>query len=951
MKGALFIILICLTTCNLYAQKDNKINLSGNWQFQMDTSDVGVDQQWFLMHLQDNISLPGSMPENDKGFTPNVKTKWTGSIYDSSWYFNPHMEKYRQPGNTKFPFWLTPLRYYVGVSWYQREVEIPKNWKSKSIVLFLERPHWQSTVWIDGNQVGSRNSLSTPHIFDLPSEYIKPGKHRLTVRIDNSIKDVDPGINSHSLTDHTQGNWNGIVGKMELYTRSEIYIDSIRIFPKVSEKRVLVKFVIKGNQANSNGKIILNVKPVNSNGSQHRPLVVSVSSSDSVVQINYPMGDDFKTWDEFNPNLYEMSVRLQVGKKTLDERRFQFGMRDFSIKGTRFEVNGNPVFLRGTVENCVFPKTGYPACTVEEWARVIHICKSFGLNHMRFHSNCPPEAAFIAADKAGFYFQVEGPSWAKYSTSLGNGKPIDKYLYDETERILNTYGNHPSFCMMAYGNEPSGKYVEYLEKWLDYFKKKDPGRVYCGASIGRSWTIIPNSDYIVRSKPRGLEWSDRQPESSFDYRDRLEDQKRPYLSHEMGQWCAFPDFSEMPKYTGPLKAKNFEIFKEELELNHMGDLAHDFLMASGKLQASCYKQEIEAALRTPGLAGFQLLGLNDFPGQGTALVGVLNAFWEEKGYITAKEFNCFCNSIVPLVRLPKFTFVNSDTLHFSIEVANFSKKQLDNASVRWLLKDEFGKIVQSGTLASKDIEIGNCRIVDHISLPLNSITKASKLILEVSVNQFKNNWNVWVYPNKLTSPNISDVFICDSLDSKAAKILEDGAKVLLFAAGKVQNGKDVEQYLTPVFWNTSWFKMRPPHTTGILIKKEHPALKQFPTDYFSDLQWWEIANRQQVMNLENFPTDFRPIIQPIDTWFLQRRLAMLFEAKVGNGKLIVCSIDLKTNLDKRPVARQLLFSILQYMNSTEFSPNHTIGIDVIRELFEIKQRKLWDSFVNKKNVE
>ncbi|HPR62539.1 MAG TPA: glycoside hydrolase family 2 TIM barrel-domain containing protein, partial [Prolixibacteraceae bacterium] len=331
-----------------------------------------------------------------------------------------------------------------------------------------------------------------------------------------------------------------------------------------------------------------------------------------------------------------------------------------------------PVFLRGTTECCVFPLTGYPPTDETDWGRIFEICKNHGLNHMRFHSYCPPEAAFIAADKAGFYLQVEGPSWAKYSTALGYGKPIDQYLMDETKRIIDEYGNHPSFVMMAYGNEPSGRYVGYLENWVDHFRKYDPQRVFTGASTGRSWAIIDNSDFIVRSPPRGLKWKDQQPESVFDYRNNTEGQQRPYVTFEMGQWCAFPNFKEIEKYTGSLKAMNFELFQEELERNHMGELADELLMASGKLQASCYKQEIEATLRTPNLAGFQLLSLNDFSGQGTALVGVLDAFWDEKGYISAKEFSEFCNAVVPLARMNKFTFESDDTLKPLIEVANFS---------------------------------------------------------------------------------------------------------------------------------------------------------------------------------------------------------------------------------------------------------------------------------------
>jgi hypothetical protein len=575
---------------------------------------------------------------------------------------------------------------------------------------------------------------------------------------------------------------------------------------------------------------------------------------------------------------------------------------------------------------------------------VFKICQANGLNHMRFHSFCPPEAAFEAADKAGFYLQPEGPSWCNHGTSLGDGKPIDKYIWDETERIVKAYGNHPSFCMFAYGNEPRGRYVKFLTKWLNHWKAKDTRRLYTGASIAMSWTVNPESEYIVRSGPRGLKWKG-QPESYFDYRaSDIANWKVPYLAHEMGQWCVYPNFKEITKYRGVMRAKNFELFQEDLSDNHMGDQGEDFLMASGKLQALCYKAEIETGLRTPGLAGFQLLALNDYPGQGTALVGLLDAFWDEKGYITAKEFNRFCNTTVPLARFPKFVYTTSDTVSVDIEVAHFGAKPLENVKPAWRITDTTGTIMLSGVFNNQSIPIGNCFTIGKISHIFSEITKATKLSLEVSVDKYSNNWDFWVYPATLPQTQKTNIYFCNELDSKAENALTNGGKVFLFAAGKVENGKDVKQYFTPVFWNTSWFKMNPPHTTGILVQNNSPAFADFPTEYHSNFQWWDLVNRQQVMNLENFPADFKPLVQPIDTWFINRRLALLFEANVGKGKIVVCSADLQKDIDDRPVAKQLLYSLTNYMNSDKFSPRYSVDLATIKELFEVKVRKTFNSY-------
>ena len=715
----------------------------------------------------------------------------------------------------------------------------------------------------------------------------------------------------------------------------------MKLTPDIAGNNVNAKICLANVSQRNNLKMKIHVEGINHNLKVADYVHTEISDT---LEVSIPMGEDYKMWSEFSPHLYQMTLTLENEDEIIDTREEVFGMRDFSIQGYRFTINGIPIFLRGTTECCVFPLTGYPPTDELEWAEIFDKCKEYGLNHMRFHSYCPPEAAFNAADKAGIYLQVEGPSWAKYSVTLGDGKPIDQYLMDETKRIIDVYGNHPSFCMMAYGNEPSGHYVGYLENWVDHFRKYDPQRVFTGASTGRSWSIIENSDFIVRSPPRGLNWMDEQPQNMFDYRNNTENQNRPYVTFEMGQWCAFPDFKEIPLYKGPLKARNFELFREELDKHHMGYQSEDFLMASGKLQASCYKQEIEATLRTPNLAGFQLLSLNDFSGQGTALVGVLNAFWKEKGYIDGKEFSQFCNSIVPLVRMPAYTYEISDTLKAAVELANFSGEKILNAAVTWQLLNEESLILKSGSFNDKNIPVGNCNHIGEINLPLNFIDKAQKFTLVVSVENYSNQWNIWVYAPRLMN-QVHDIYISETLDKKCIQRLEEGKKVLLLASGKVENGKEVSQFFTPVFWNSSWYRMRPPHTTGVLINEKHPVFNDFPTDYHSDFQWWELVNNQQVMNVDLFLPDFDAIVQPIDTWFLNRRLAMLFEAKVLNGRLMVCSIDLESDLNNRIVARQLKQSILNYMQSDLFNPEQEIEPELIQELFEVKGRKVWNSYV------
>ena len=924
----------------------NSIDLSGKWNFQIDRQDAGVVEQWFRNRLKEEINLPGSMPEKLKGDDISVRTKWTGSLYDSSYYYNPYMAKYRIDGKVKLPFFLTPDKHYVGVAWYQKEVSIPSSWKGERIVLSLERPHIETTVWVNDKKVGMQNSLCVPHEYDLTS-YIRPGKCKISIRVDNRLKEINVGPDSHSVTDQTQGNWNGIVGKMTLTAGSTIHFDDIQVFPDLANKKALVKILLKSDKLrNVSAKVILSAQSFNSERT-HTALPVSKNiliKGDSLsLEMDLPMGDGMLTWDEFDPALYKLKAKIVYGNKS-EEKEVQFGMRDFTIKGKWFYVNGNKTVLRGTVENCDFPLTGYAPMQIEDWERVFRICKNYGLNHMRFHSFCPPTAAFEAADLVGFYLQPEGPSWPNHGPKLGMGQPIDKYLMDETIRISKEYGNYASFCMLACGNEPSGRWVAWVSKFVDYWKAKDSRRVYTGASVGGSWQWQPKSQYHVKAGARGLDWANSMPESMSDYHAKIDTVSQPYVSHETGQWCAFPDFNEIRKYTGVNKARNFEIFKDLLEAGNMGNMGHNFMMASGKLQALCYKNEIEKTLRTPDYAGFQLLSLNDYSGQGTALVGLLNVFWEEKGYINAPEFRRFCSPTVPLARIQKFVYKNNETFQADIEIAHFGKSVLKNAKTTYKITDEYGKVFSKGIVSTKDIPVGNCFNLGSVKFALNSVDKAQKLNLEIAVEgtEAVNDWDFWVYPATVTIDK-GTVYVTDSVDEKATEILKSGGNVLLTAAGKITYGKEVAQYFTPVFWNTSWFKMRPPHTTGIFVNNYHPLFKNFPTDYHSDLQWWELLNKAQVMQFTDFPADFQPLVQSIDTWFISRKIGMLFEAKVLNGKLMMTSMDIKSDPDNRVVARQMYKAILDYMNSDGFRPQTTIPLESIKDLFTKKAKKV-DSY-------
>ncbi|MCU0362150.1 MAG: beta-galactosidase [Bacteroidales bacterium] len=944
MKKLLYLLLIiwCLSACNT-GHRDT-IDLSGEWRFRTDSLDRGEDEKWFETLSPETIILPGSMAENGKGDEVTLSTPWTGDIVDRSYFTDPRYAKYRQEGNIKIPFWLKPVKYYKGAAWYQKEVDIPKDWNDMRVVLFLERPHWETTVFVNGKKAGTENSLAVPHQFDI-TELVSEGKNLVSIRVDNRMK-IPIGVNSHSVSDHTQSNWNGIAGDISLRALPEIYIDNIAVFPdlKAGKARVIVSLRNPG-KLTFKGKIDIQAESFNSAAGgriKRFKRELAFSSEGTAAAIDYPMGEDPQLWSEFNPSLYRLTVKLRkAGGRLADSADETFGMREFRAEGTRFAVNGTPVFLRGTTECCIFPLTGYPPCDDSSWVSVLQTCRDYGLNHVRFHSYCPPEAAFNAADRLGIYFHIECSSWANQGATIGDGTETDRFIIAEGERILKEYGSHPSFCMLAYGNEPAGsKQAAFLGDLVKYWKAKDNRHVYTSAA---GWPLIPENEYHLTPEPRIQHWgaglksiiNSAPPQTMYDFKDFVSRWQVPVVSHEIGQWCAYPDFTEIEKYTGPLKATNFEIFRETLTENNMGVQAADFLMASGKLQVLCYKADIEAALRTPGFAGFQLLQLHDFPGQGTALVGILNPFFGSKGYVTPEEFRMFCSQTVPLARMAKHVYSNKESFRAEVEMAHFGAKPLQGCMIISKITDSRAKVIFSDSTSIEELPIGNCFPVSSVSMNLSSVEAPGKYTFEVSVRNTEvvNRWDFWVYPSEQDAEP-GKVYVTERFDSRTQSVLRNGGSVLLLACGKVgkEKGAKVAIGFSSIFWNTAWTNNQPPHTLGILCEPSHHLFRKFPTEYHSNWQWWDPVSHSQAMILNGFPATLRPLIQPVDTWFENRRLALAFEARVNGGKLFVCSVDFNELAEDRSVSKQLKVSILDYMNSSDFNPDKEVDAALISGL-------------------
>ncbi|WP_420115152.1 sugar-binding domain-containing protein [Pseudactinotalea sp.] len=931
-----------------------QVDLSGTWRCRLDRENRGEIEQWFAGTIDADtlrLQLPGSVQEQGVGDPIRLDTPWTGGVVDRSYFDDDRYAPYRQEGDVAVPFWLQPRVYYRGAAWFQREVEVPAEWSGRSVVLELERVHWESTVWLDDRRVGAERSLTTPHRFDLGA--LEPGTHRLTLRVDNRTV-VDVGPNAHSISDHTQGNWNGVIGSMTLMALPAVRISRVRVEPHASTGTATVRVDLTSGSAGAGvGEVQVRARLRGSDADAATGTASfdedhgrdlrerGMTAGGAHVDVELDLGPDAHTWDEFRPDLYDVTVELAAevnGRTISDSASTVLGLRDVSVIGTQVAVNGRPTFIRGTLESCVFPLTGHPPTEVDAWRRIVAVSQEHGLNLLRFHSWCPPEAAFVAADEAGLYLQVEAPIWANQGAAIGEGRPVDAFLWEETRRILDTYGNHPSFLMMAHGNEPGGRDAEFLAAWVSAWRRYDPRRLY---TSGAGWPAIEENDFDNIPDPRAHRWGEglgsrlnaRVPETCTDYRDWVTSRDRPIVSHEIGQWCAYPDLSEVERYTGLMQPANFGIFADFLREARMLDQAADFLDASGRLQALCYKEDIEAALRTEGFGGFHLLGLTDFPGQGTALVGVLNPFWESKGYIGAEEFARFCGPTVPLALLPQRVWSAQEPIRFDARIAHFGAQPL-SPEVRWSLRGPGGEVLHEGSLEHDGpIPVGNGTTLGPVIIPAVETERAVQVTLAIVVTDalgatHENDWDLWVFPEPATTEP-DGVSVTSDIE-RAIELAESGAVVLLeLSADQIEN--EVALGFTPVFWNTAWTGGQAPHTLGVLHDAGHPIFDGFPTAGTTNWQWWEPLHGAAAMVLDALPSDLRPLAQPIDTWFEARRLGVVFEARLGRGRLLVSSLNLDDG-GGRLAARALRRSVLDYVAGPRFAPDHEITPDQLRSV-------------------
>lgn len=920
---------------------EKTMTLRGPWSFQLDEQKAGLRERWFEKDLKEKISLPGSTDEAGFG---------AKSVPD--------------------PVRLTREHRYVGPAWYQKTVEIPESWQGKRVVLFLERAIWETRLWLDNDFIGMQDSLCTSHRFDL-TEYLTPGKHRLTLRIDNRLK-INVGHEcgwtrmwAMSLTEESQGNWNGVIGRIELQATDPVWIERVEAHPDLVQKQTRVIAWVRSQVGAVSGTIKVSAscgdhsmpevsagfrtkdEAERSSGDPLSPLLGELSGpyyerrALMRVELLLPFGAGAKLWDEFSPNVYALTVSLTgtgaKGENYKDNHQETFGLRTFVAEGKQLKLNGRAIFLRGNQDNCIHPKTAYPPMTKAEWLAFLQKHKDYGLNCMRFHSWCPPEAAFAAADELGMFVHVETPLWDG-NGGVGRLPERAAFIRDESERILDAYGNHPSFMMMSTGNELSPGQELFIQHLVEEWRARDRRHLYTATS--HPFQPARNDDFYIGADAvgglaRGIDHTT--PGSlTLDFERTVGPVERPFIAHEIGQYTSFPDFYswfDEKKYTGPLKAYYIDMIRKRFESLHPAARGPEFAKASGALQVLLYKTELEAMLRTPSMDGFHLNGLMDYPGEGIALIGMLDAMGDSKGLITPEQFRRFCSETVALAAIKDDEIMGGNSFEADVLVRHHGPADIEGSRWTWSIAERSGKVVLEGDLGNHKVVTGSLTALGKIEAKLPAVTVACEMIfsLRMTGTGVLNEWSFWVFPAQATVSVPDGVTFADKWTQDVREKLENGGSVLLAAdAGSVAN--PVPGTFYTVFWGRGLFPHLP-RPMGIHCNPQHGALAGFPTRSHSQFQWHSLLSGSTAMTLNELPFGFEPVVSVIDDFNECHRLAVVMEAKVGKGRLLVSSLNLGKEGQRTLAQKQMLKSLLARAGDRSAVPAASLSAEQLDTLF------------------
>jgi hypothetical protein len=420
------------------------------------------------------------------------------------------------------------------------------------------------------------------------------------------------------------------------------------------------------------------------------------------------------------------------------------------------------------------------------------------------------------------------------------------------------------------------------------------------------------------------------PYTDWDYEVGYSSLEKPAVAHEVGQWPIYIDWKhELAKYTGVMRPYNLEHYRDVAKKSGTERFWSRFSNVSAKLNRLLYKDDVEGHIRTPSCFGLQLLSVQDFTGQFEAMIGWRDSFYDLKPSVKdLPPFKDVLNSLPHLARFEKYTWSVAETYRASLLVRNLTEEPvLEGTEFVYSIESDGKKIASSVLRNPRTIAPGELGKVGMVTLPLTADMAGKKYVLRFGTNS----WSFWVFGDTAAES-------CSGGDKEVLETTSFNDAISALAAGRkvLYTGRTADSarsHFKAVYWSAGHFKQANAalSSLGYMVQNNHPALRGFPTEDWADWQWYSLVQDGFKHRLSGMPDDYEPIVQPVPDLHYSTFMGMLFELKVGDGKLMVCGLNLSQK--NRPEVKAARASIISYMKSDKFDPKAKFSVDGFKDIY------------------
>ncbi|MHC4123293.1 MAG: glycoside hydrolase family 2 protein [Planctomycetota bacterium] len=926
-----------------------QIELNGIWEFRRDANGEGKNLGWHegKGKFADSMTIPGA----------------------------PQAQGFGEPHKCQKTYFPEPF-------WVRRTYKIRQTGPNERLWLRVGAVFPAAEVYLNGTYINYTKSSRTQQRVDV-TDFVKPGAENLiAIKVCKLPKVHLNGMFEFPLT--TQF-WKGVYRSVKCEITDRISVIDLYAQPKLASNSVSVDMELSKAPQEDLTAVLRVAEPGKEAIGKKKFLI---RAGEKRIQTELKL-DSFKKWSPQHPQLYTLDISLIKAQqeKPIDKVGIRFGMKEISVKGTKFYLNGNPVFLRAYGDDHYYPDTLCPPADVNWYLSRLKLARKYGLNAVKSCVDTITQDYLEACDEAGIMVIQEMPFGLSSPIRHKMSKEFRDYYACEFERLLKVSRNHAS--IIAYSMSSELKIGRQTQESFDFFSKELPLKA---KKLAPNALVIDCTGYLkTEETPKGKRITDfyasmfpKFPKRTLDETGVESDGKHPTILHEYDWWSCYPDVEDKKKYANSqLKPFWLDTLLKTARENGQEHLLKTYRKNSLWLQALTRKDGIEFSRRNTDIEGYILWLLIDF---GKFSEGLLDDFWNPKN-VSAQEFmKSNGDTIIVLAKEGNRCFDMAEKVSIPLAVSHYGQRKYPNSKLRWKVARD-GITFAEGELTIRQPAQGELTQAGCARFNLLKAEKGYKFELEVSLHYQDelintNNWSFWAFPKVRESlrnvsaektagkmvkgntfvrlksaqsepiPEETSLVLADSVDESLVNYVEDGGKCILFTRGApientatFGNGR-INFY--PLFRAIAW-NLGDSGNSGTIIN-DHPSLEDFPHESMCDLQF--IAMLPGVIPMEFSPLrkyGVTPIIRGIDHYKANRNNAHMLEFNVGRGKVLVTSMNILSSLNKHIEVRNLLQSMVDYAKGPAFSPEPTLPKEEFMKWFTV--RKGQENIISNENDE